>query len=244
MIRFFLTLLMTLIVSLSTFHSAAIGGDSAERRIIGFSPDGGWFAFEEFGTSDGSGAPYASIYVINVNTDKWAKGTPVRTYFGEQVAPVSTARKITMKKAQGILKTLNITTQGVLLASNPVTEITANPRRIDFYRHMNLADPARKMSYLLKEIDFPSRETCKLSEIREKGFSLSFTKGGSPLVQVYKDKSVPKSRHCPMRYAISDVIEFNPVSKGPTRHIVLIHMFSRGFEGPDSRFLAVPVTLP
>ena len=244
MIRFFLTLLLTLAISFSAFYSTAQAGDSAERQIIGFSPDGRWFAFEEFGISDGSGAPYSSIYVINVNTDKWANGTPIRTFYGEQVAPVSAARKITMKKAQGILKTLNIIEPGVLLASNPVTEITANPRRIDFYRHMSLANPTNKMSYVLKEIDFPSRETCKLSEIKEKGFSLSFTRGGSPLQQVYKDKSIPKSRHCPMRYSISDVIEFNPESAGPTRHIILIHMFSRGFEGPDSRFLAVPVTLP
>jgi predicted secreted protein len=36
-------------------------GDYADRTILGFSPDGGIFAFEEFGVGDGSGYPYATI---------------------------------------------------------------------------------------------------------------------------------------------------------------------------------------
>ena len=238
MIRTLLVIALTVLLSTISF-----AGDTAQRQVIGFSPDGVWFAFEEYGESDGSGAPYANIYVINVDEDKWAKGTPVRINFGEQLAPISQARQAAMKQARPILDKLAITEPGNLLASTPVTEISANPRRIDFYRNKNLKKPANKLSYVLKEIDFPENKTCKSFGIEEKGFSLSLTKGGSPLTQIYKDKSVPASRHCPMQYAISDVIEFNPAS-GPTRHIVLIHMYSMGFEGPDSRFLAVPVTLP
>ncbi len=238
MIRTFLALVFTILLS-----TAGFAGDTAQRNIIGFSDDGGWFAFEEFGTSDGTGAPYTNIYVINVDDDKWAQGTPIRVNYGEQVVPLSKARREAMAKAQAILDRLGIGEAGNLLASNPVTEISTNPRRVDFYRNKNLKDPAHKLSYVLKEINFPDNKTCKSFGVEEKGFSLSLTKGGSPLTQVYKDKNVPTSRHCPSAYAISDIIEYNP-SAGPSRHIVLIHMFSLGFEGPDSRFLAVPVTLP
>lgn len=242
MIRTFLIIAwMAIITTVSTTVSFA--GTTAERKAIGFSADGGWFAFEEYGISDGSGAPFSNIFVINVDRDVWAKGTPIRINFREKVAPLSEARNAALKQAKPILEKLGITEPGILLASNPVTEISPNPRRIDFYRNKNLADPANKLSYVLKELDFPENKTCKSFGIDEKGFTLSLTKGGSPLTQVYKDKSVPTSRRCPMRYAISDVIEFNPQS-GPSRHIVLIHMFVMGFEGPDSKFLAVPVTLP
>jgi len=232
-----------IIVWMAIFSTAGFAGNTADRNIIGFSPDGAWFAFEEYGISDGSGAPFTNIYVINVDEDKWAKDTPVRINFGEKVAPVSAARKAAMKQVNPILKKLGITEPGILLASNPVTEITPNPRRIDFYRNKNLSSPGNKLSYVLKELDFPGNKTCKSFGINEKGFSLALTKGGSPLTQVYKDKKVPASRRCPKEYAISDVIEFIP-SSGPVRHVVLIHMFVLGFEGPDSRFLAVPVTLP
>jgi len=238
MIRIFFAFVISVLLGTSVF-----AGDTSERHIIGFSHDGSWFAFEEYGSSDGSGAPYSSIYVINVDDDKWAKGTPIRVRFGEHVAPISKARQEAMQKARPILDELGIIEPGILLASTPVTEISANPRRIDFYRNKNLMEPANKLSYVLKEIDFPENPTCKSFGVKEKGFSLSLTKGGSPLTQVYKDKSIPVSRRCPMRYAVSDVVEFNP-SAAPTRHIVLVHMFNMGFEGPDSRFLAVPITLP
>lgn len=231
------------IVWMAIITTAGFAGDTAQRSIIGFSPDGVWFAFEEFGTSDGSGAPYANIFVVNVDTDKWAKGTPVRINFGEKVEPVSAARSAAMQQVQPILEKLAITEPGVLLASNPVTEISANPRRIDFYRSKNLTEPANKLSYVLKELEFPENLTCKSFDVDEKGFSLSLTKGGAPLTEVYKDQKIPTSRRCPMKYSISDVIEFNP-SFGPTRHVILIHMFVKGFEGPSTRFLAVPVTLP
>lgn len=223
--------------------AAAFASDTAQRNILGFSPDGTWFAFEEYGISDGSGAPYANIFVLNLDQDKWAKGTPVRISFGEKVAPVSAAREKAMAKAKPILEKLSIGEPGLLLASNPVTQISTNPRRVDFYRNRNLATPANKLSYVLKELDFPENPTCKSFGIDEKGFSLSLTKAGSPLTQVYKDKNIPSSRRCPKSYSISDVIEFN-TSSGPTRHVVLVHMFVIGFEGADSRFLAVPVTLP
>ena len=198
MIRVFFGLILSLIISTSAF-----AGDTAQRHIIGFSPDGVWFAFEEYGSSDGTGAPYANIYVVNVNEDTWAKGTPVRVSFGENVAPISLARNAAMAKAKPILDELKVTEPGLLLASKPVTEISANPRRVDFYRHMNLQTPDKKLSYVLKEIDFPLSERCKSYGLeKEKGFSLSITKGGAPLAEVYKDKSVPSSRFCPLKYSI------------------------------------------
>ena len=57
---------------------AASAGDYADRTILGFSPDGGVFAFEEFGVGDGSGFPYATVYLIDTERDEWVPGTPVR----------------------------------------------------------------------------------------------------------------------------------------------------------------------
>jgi predicted secreted protein len=239
MIRIFFTAIFAFLLS-----HATLAGDAAERRIIGFSPDGVWFAFEEFGLSDGTGAPYANIYVINTNIDKWANGTPIRVHFGEEQAPLSKALNKAMGRARPILNRLGITEPGILLASRPVTEITGNPRRVDFYRHIALQGPADKYSYVLKEINFKGSNKCKDYDRPDKGFSLSTTRGGAPLVEVYRDKSVPKSRNCPNRYEIADVIE-TPAPNGSReiKHIVLIHVYQMGFEGSDVRYIAVPVKM-
>ncbi len=234
------TLLIILFCSL--LSSVSLANQSAERAIIGFSPDGKWFAFEEFGTSDGTGAPYSRIFILDTVNDKWAPGSPVRINYGENPAPVSKARRDAMRKAAPILKRLNIGEPGILLASNPVTEIVANSRRINFYRHMSMAYPENRQTYLLREIGFATPNRCQGMEVAIKGFSLSYSKAGSTPNIVYRDRKIPKSRGCPVRYGIADVIEFN----APRRlvHVVLIHLYARGFEGPDTSFLAIPVMQP
>lgn len=242
-VRQFTLVLGLFLAAAITSATTSIAGDTAQRQIIGFSPDGLWFAFEEFGTADGTGAPYSNIYVVNTDKDVWPKGSPIRVRFGETVAPISKARNLARKRAQPILNEFNITEPGVLLASAPVTQVMANPRRIDFYPDKSLTKPANKTSYVLKEVDFPDRESCKSFGIDEKGFSLSLTKGGAPLATVYKDARIPSSRGCPMRYTLSDVIEYTAPNGGPIRHVVLVHMFRQGFEGPETRFLAIPVRI-
>ena len=63
-------------------------GDFADREIFGFSPDGGTFAFEEFGVQDGSGFPYATIYVIDTAKDAWVSGTPIRVRIDDETVTV------------------------------------------------------------------------------------------------------------------------------------------------------------
>ena len=56
---------------------AAQAGDFADRALLGFSPDGRYFALEEYGIQDGSGYPYSNIFLIDTTTDEWVTGTPI-----------------------------------------------------------------------------------------------------------------------------------------------------------------------
>ena len=56
----------------------ALAGDRALFQPIGFSADGRYFAFEEYGVQDGSGFPYSNTYILDLPADKWVNGTPVR----------------------------------------------------------------------------------------------------------------------------------------------------------------------
>lgn len=60
--------------------SAAQAGDAAARRIIGFSPDGTYFAFEQYGTLDAgaSNSGWSEIEIIDTRTDEFVGGQPIR----------------------------------------------------------------------------------------------------------------------------------------------------------------------
>ena len=72
----FLAVIVTSLMFVLTGLTTALAADAADRAIIGFSGDGRFFAFEEFGIQDGSGFPYANIYVIDLEKDRWVEGSP------------------------------------------------------------------------------------------------------------------------------------------------------------------------
>ena len=57
----------------------AVAGDRALADFIGFSEDGRYFAFEEYGVQDGSGFPYSTIYVIDLTDDTGCPARPTAT---------------------------------------------------------------------------------------------------------------------------------------------------------------------
>src|SRR5471030_2236845 len=58
---------------------AAQAGDAAARRVIGFSPDGAYFAFEQYGTLDraDSHSGWSEIAIVDTRTDEPAAGAPI-----------------------------------------------------------------------------------------------------------------------------------------------------------------------
>ena len=88
----FLILIIAVIAQLVLSVSLAAAADASDRAIIGFSLDGGHFAFEEYGVQDGSGFPYADVYIINLETDEWVKGSPIRVVVRDEQATAHTAR--------------------------------------------------------------------------------------------------------------------------------------------------------
>ena len=115
----------------------AMAGDFAERSILGFSPNGDRFAFEEFGVQDGSGFPYANLFVLDTTRDSWVAGTPVRVRLDDETKGIAAARGAAARKAAPLLG--DIDQPGTLLASNPITESGGDPYSIAFRRQIGRA---------------------------------------------------------------------------------------------------------
>jgi predicted secreted protein len=243
-LRATLTLLL-----LALFASAAFAADAAERNILGFSTDGRYFAFEQFGVQDGSGFPYSEIFIVDLEMDSWLEGTPVRVRLEDETQSLDTARRKAKDEALRYLQVAGIEDNARVLASNSLYQEMADPRQLIFrtfytsFGHLEPIDPDddNVISLQLEEIVLPTPEGCPLGDTPMAGFLLKAKRGREPYQDVHRDTKIPASRVCPLKYSLSDAVVFSTAGGQTQRIVVLVNIFSLGFEGPDRRFLAVPV---
>lgn len=233
----------------------ATASDAAETLPLGYSGDGRYFAFEEFGTQDGSGFPYSSIYVIDVEANAWVEGTPIRVLLEDEAATLGAAHAKAMGAAAPLIAKHHISEPAVVLASMPATEVVENRSAITFdpfYRHSGGSLPVSKADlwaarYALEaqaEEISPVPEPCKDYGEPVQALTLTLTDlktGGAKIV--HKDQSIPKSRGCPTGYDIDKVVARAGFVEDP-KLVVLIGVYTRGFEGLDRRYIAIPVSPP
>ena len=92
-------------------------------------------------------------------------------------------------------------------------------------------------------LDLAATGRCKDYPEQMKGVAISIAGGiQKELQEVYRDKRLPASRGCVVGYRIAGVVEAPVNDTGLS--VVLIHTLTRGFEGLDASFMAVPVRLP
>ena len=234
-------LLSTILLLLMT-ALAASAGDVAEMRPIGFSPDGRFFAFEQFGEQDGSGFPYAEIQVIDTETDTYVEGSPIKVIIRKEEASIGEARRESLTQAKALLDARQIGDDpGHLVAFNPIGELAEklHDLRYQSFPSFYVNDGIYRLS--LQEFDAKGEERCSKMNVNVRAFALSIAQDTTPdaMREVYRDQSVPKSRNCPSAYAIGGVVTPGFGSKAP--HMVMVQVASLGFEGSDLRWLAVPV---
>lgn len=231
----------------------ALASDAAETAAFGYSGDGRYFAYEEFGIQDGSGFPYSSIYVIDVEANAWVEGTPIRVLVEDEAATLGAAHTEAVTTAGPLLLTHKITEPAFVLASMPATEVQENRASVTFdpyYRHLggSVPQPTADMwgtRYTLTAKSTainPTPEHCK--DYGEAIMALTLTLRDlktSKADVVHNDTSIPKSRGCPTGYDIDKVV--TPAMYGQSsRFVALIGVYSFGFEGHNRRTIAIPVT--
>ncbi len=236
-ILFFITLLAQLAV-----YSAARAGDVAELEILGFSQDGGVFAFEEHGVHDGSGFPYSNRYYIDTETDKFLPGTPIRVRLDDENASLDSARKQARDKGEAVVGQAELSAnRGITAGLNPVTELSADRFRMVVNPRPIFSPVDRPLEFRLDEIamnNLPGMEGCN-SHGEINGFRLFKIEAedGGQTKLLHEDKSIPQSRGCPNGYAIGGVQTF--AMEGLSAFAVLVSVRQYGFEGPDFRWIAV-----
>ncbi|CCV13362.1 DUF2259 domain-containing protein [Mesorhizobium sp. STM 4661] len=217
----------------------AHAGDVAELEILGFSQDGGVFAFEEYGVQDGSGFPYANRYYINTGDDSFLQGTPIKVRLDDENATLEAARLQARQKGEAVIKQNELTTnRGITAGFNPVTELSADPFRMVVNPRPIFFPVDDPLEFRLDEIGLNNTGGCE-SQGEINGFRLLRieAKAGGKTELLHEDKAIPKSRGCPNGYRIGAVQTFS--LQGLSAYAVLIAVRQYGFEGPDFRWIAV-----
>ncbi|MEJ1161044.1 DUF2259 domain-containing protein [Prosthecomicrobium sp. N25] len=217
---------------------AAWAADAARRSIIGFSPDGAYFAFEEFGIQDGSAFPYANVYIIDTARDEWVRGSPHRVLLQSDQARLDQARSEARNAASDTLVRLAIGQQGEVIVSEAADRLEKAARFVAF----TVPDqgPVRGLGTVRLRITEHQLQRAGCAFGKDlRGFVLQLEDAqGAPLRVMHEDREIPPSRGCPKGYGISEVQIFPRIGKGPVL-VVIVSVYRFGFEGLDRRYIGI-----
>ena len=225
----------------------AFAGDRALLNMLGYSDDGRYFAYEEFGEHDGAGGVYSSITIVDLKTDKWMYGSPFTVDEGgdtDETPPLSEVRAKALAKAQDKLKEVGIEVPVEILYL--LGEGMANERGLSVtFSTPNCCSPGSPQddafTLTITPVGAKTEANCAGQEQDVVGFQLNLTDAdGKHLLHDDGDR-VPKSRGCPLDYRLYAVVApFNQF--GP--RLAIVSVYPIGFEGPDRRFMVVPIDAP
>ncbi len=219
---------------------AAKAGDAAELEILGFSNDGGVFAFEESGIQDGSGFPYANRYYIDTDTDTFLKGTPIRVRIDDETASLADARRQARDKGEAVVKQAELAANpGFTAGFNAITELSADPYRMVVNPRPVFPAIDKPLEFRLDILPFGEVAQCHgMGEAVGLRLLRVDASDGGRTQTVHEDKALPQSRNCPTGYSIGAVQTFSTQNR-LSHYAVLIAVQQVGFEGPNHRWMAV-----
>ena len=233
-----------LAASLTLFAAApALAGDAANFDPIGFSEDGRYFAYEEYGIQDGSGFPYDNIYLVDLIADAWV-GKPVRVRLDDETATLTAVRQQAMQQAKTMLDKAALVTPAQILLLNANGEVGANGTEVTFGLFGDgLGKVVDTFKLSLATFDSTTSEPCASygMETAVQGFALTLTNAEGSSAEIHRDAAVPASRGCVSDYRIHAVVTPFPAAISASPMVGVISSYSLGFEGPDRRFVTIPI---
>lgn len=218
-------------------------GDYARLNFIGFSKDGNFLAFEEYGTQDGSGFPYSNIFFVDTAKNSFA-AAPIKIRLDNESATESAARvKAKTAVALNLRKfKIIVGNTGEMLVARLLTDLSADKispgdanknQFVKFtdYRVSNYYENEFELSLTTSKV---KTKTCEYASDQVLKFDLTLKNTKANTLKILQsDKTLPETRNCPLAYSIQNVYVYQ------NRITVFLNVYTMGFEGPDMRFLSV-----
>jgi hypothetical protein len=203
--RLFLIALLCLVLSgIAPAAFAREQSDAPDIEIIGFSPDGRYFAYEQYGFDLAAGALDAALFVVDRETNKQAKGFPfgfIATELDDNGEPLRVGghdidlkklkaeddepdlakiRKVVRENAAKKLKALHIGAQGRRIAGVPMTQRSpadnkATPLKFVVWPTIPSAIPDQQLVYSIGVSMKDTIEDCVNAAPPERELPVTFT---------------------------------------------------------------------
>jgi predicted secreted protein len=237
---------------LCVFSANALAGDYANLKFIGFSKDGKYLAFEEWGEGD-PGGWYSTTYFVEVDKNSFV-AAPVNLLDEDGKKPLKSLRVRGEALSAKNLRRLKIVpgNTGRLLVSHLLTDWTYDDSfiaydegdKVKFNGYLNPNSPNQYEFYeiALKAIADERAECGNRTGRGVFKFDLLLNYTGSMPEYSYsqilqRDSVLPARRNCPYGYRIESVYLYDD------KLAVFLNVFSHGFEGPDMRYMVVTAAL-
>jgi len=233
-------------------------GDAAARRVLGFSPDGNTFAFEQYTTLYDSLEHIVELQVIDTRTDRFIKGSPfrLRADEGKNSHDLPEARNELMRKARPSIGALQIGEPGKHFPGKPSMALD----EIGIYQ---LADQplAKQQAFTLPDgrkavLQIEEKALGKAScdgaggrgtfgDVIVQGLTLTLALGDAEPVTLQADARLPRSRRCVTEYGIAEAYLYAAPNGAQVLAVLIETVDAHEFHaGPNRRFMAVTRQLP
>jgi predicted secreted protein len=245
----------TAIAVAALFATPAIAGDAAALRVLGFSPDGHVFAFEQYTQLYEDEASFSEYVFIDTRTDTFLPGTPIKVLLRDDDGnDEKKARAQAAAKAEPLIKEHRIGEAGVRYAGKPSMDIDEigiyqmDPKPLAKRLAFALPD-GRKASVSVEQLPL-GKAKCEgvggratAGQVAVAGLKLTLTFGGKSLVMQH-DKALPKARRCVSAYGIAQAHVHVGADSAPTIVAIVETVDNDDYHaGPNRRFMAVSVRL-
>lgn len=236
----------------AAFIHSAFAGDAAARRIVGFSPDGAYFAFEQYTMLYEDEASFSEYVVVDTRTDRFAPGTPIKVLIrGDDGLDEKKARADAEAKAKPLIARLKIGEPGTRIEGKPSMDLDDG----GIYQ-MDAQPLARSLAFTLPDGRAATLAVSRLpltmalcegyggravaAKARGYGMRLTLTVAGEPAIVLQNDKTLPKSRECAEDYGIAEAWLHKAPDGAVTLAVLVEYADNQGYHaGPNRRFMAV-----
>ena len=208
---------------------AAMARDPAELKVLGFSPDGRYFAYQLHGADKST--TYSVTTVLDVETGRPIKGSRT-TFSDEERKELAKHAKATARQ----IKRLKISQKSVMTVS--VRGFDAEPFEEASVKSFALPSKWFGPESWLKLRQFKMVTRCQNKAASPVGFGLALERKGADAIRLSQDVSIPTARGCPTRYRIAD-LHARQAPNGATALVVIVQDSTPAV---DARNLFIPVT--
>lgn len=247
--HFPLALAFLVVTSLS-----AQAGDAAARNVLGFSPDGKIFVFEQYTTEYEEDASFSEFVFVETLKDRYLPGTPIRIRVkGDDGLEESKARERAAAKAAPLVGKFTVADKGRHFPGKPSIDLD----EIGIYQtateplsqSLDLEFPGERKAMLSLAERGVGTAICKTArgvstKYEVKGLTLTLTLDGKKIL-LQDDRKLPANRRCVTAYGIAEAYLHTADDKSLTL-AVLVEVVDNddSHAGPNRRFMAVTKRLP